>query len=1014
MTFLFSDIEGSTRRWAEDPEMSESLSRHDGVLRASIEESGGQWVKHTGDGVFAVFGNASDAVTSAIAIQRGIRQAFEKSLRVRIGLHTGNAEWRDDDLFGLAVSAAARIMDVGHGGQIVVSEATKGVLGPAPHHGFELVDLGAHRLKDLGEPQHLYQVTVPDLETSFPPPKTLEAVDHNLPLQLTSFVGRDRELEEVADLVRAHRLVTVTGVGGAGKTRLTLQVAAELVESFRDGARLVELAAVSDPDGVPAAFAAALGVRHERGAAVGVLDRVVDHLRGRELLLVVDNCEHVLGAVGSVVQAVLAAAPDVTVLASSREGLGIAGERIWQLPSLDVASGVESDATRLFMDRAETVGSRIEWNDETRRHVVRICELLDGIPLAIELAAARTRVLSPEQISLRLSDRFRLLTGGARSALPRQQTMEAAIDWSFQLLSETERRLFSRVSVFVGGFSLDAVEAVCADDKVEEIELLDLLSGLVDKSMVLVDHPATGASRYRLLETMRQFGLRRLLDQGELQIWKARHLDYYVGLLEDTYSFPWNVRDHLAWYSVEHGNLSAALEWASPDAAHAVQLLAAALTLHQYLNLGDPNSALHLSQVGIEAVAGSGLALRLEALQLLLLQWLGRIGDLRVVWEKLEPRVSGAHDFDAAWCLARAASVHAWDPELDVSRAVELAREAVSRSEGLGPEARFSTQMSLAIALSWSDTHPGEIVSIVRPAIELAKQLGDPERVMFGLHTLVMTTTTLDEREGTALTAAVEDELLSVWEQTGGSTRSEWVVWIAIRRGMWDLATEELERQEAEFLGAQRVQLLMPRAALAWMQGRLDEADRDLNEVPRHGPVRRWHHDYYPVRAEVAALRGDRDLAAEWVSRHFQVPMDPAEEAMRIGTLRALVMAEVDRGDADAARSVLRQMQSILEQHPDPRTPAIQLGSRSFYLAVAEAELTRLTGPDPEVWAQAERLALWRYWELYCRVRRLGAAHAAGSLDVEELEVVRAEVGDLGSIHLLAWLESLTREMDTE
>jgi predicted ATPase/class 3 adenylate cyclase len=767
MTFLFSDIEGSTRRWAEDPEMSEALTRHDAILRASIESSGGQWVKHTGDGVFAVFGNASDAVTAAIDIQRAIHRDFEGSLRVRIGLHTGEAERRGDDVFGLAVSTAARIMDVGHGGQIMVSEATRAVLGSGPQDEFELLDLGTHRLKDLSETQRLYQVIAPGLDSDFPALRTLEAVDHNLPLQLTSFVGRERELEEVADLVRTHRLVTVTGVGGAGKTRLTLQVAAELAETFPEGAWLVELAVVNDPDGVAAAFAAALGVRHEKGGAVGVLDRLVDHLRGRELLLVVDNCEHVLGATGSLLQVILSAAPDVTVLASSREGLGIAGERLWQLPSLDVGAGVESEASRLFMDRAETGGSRLEWNEETRRHVVRICELLDGIPLAIELAAARTRVLSPEQISLRLSDRFRLLTGGARSALPRQQTMEAAVDWSYQLLSETERRLFSRLAVFVGGFSLEAVEAVCADDDVEESEILDLLAALVDKSMVLVDRTASGASRYRLLETLRQFGLRRLLDQGEMEIWKARHLDYHVELLEDRYCIGWHVQTHLPWYAVEHGNLSAALEWASSDSGHAVQLLASALTLHQYFNLGDPDAALQLSQVAIGAVDGSGLALRLGALQLFMLERLGRIEDLRAAWERLEPHVSDAEDADAAWCLVRASSVHAWDPELDVTRAMALAREAVRRSEGLGPEARFSTQMSLAIALSWSDVHPGEILPIHRTAIDLAKQLGDPARVMFGLTSLIMTTMTLDEREGTDLTTAVEDELLSTWEGDG-------------------------------------------------------------------------------------------------------------------------------------------------------------------------------------------------------------------------------------------------------
>ncbi len=1014
-TFLFTDIEASTRRWAENPAMADVLATHDELLRAAIESAGGRWVKHTGDGVFAVFPQASRAVEAAVDIQRSMRRTFVDDPRmVRIGLHTGEAEQRGEDVFGLAVSMAARIMDAAHGGQVLVSAATKAVL--VPDGPFDLIDLGPHRLKDMGDALHLFQVSAPDLEHDFPPPRTLESVDHNFPLQLSTFIGRERELADIVALIAEHRLVTLTGVGGAGKTRLALQAASELVDRFRDGARFVELAPVNDPAAVPVAIASVLGVRHEKGAAAGVVDRLLDHLRGMELLLVIDNCEHILSAVATIVEQILSIAPGVSIVATSREGLGVRGEWIWQVPSLTVtADGLESDAIRLFMERASAVGQRFEMTEETRSHVVRICELLDGIPLAIELAAARTRVLSPEQLAGRLSDRFRLLTGGVRSALPRQQTLEAAIDWSYQLLSDPERRLFERLAVFVGGFTLEAVEAVCTDEEVVDLDVLDLLTTLVDKSMAVAELGPAGVSRYRLLETLRHFGLRRLVERGEVETWKRRHLAHFSHRLAAFEVLGWNPSANVPWYAAEHGNLSAAFEWAPSESAESVPLLAAALSLHHFFTVGDPEEALALVEVGLAAAeevgdpGSRGLVLRLEALRMGVLESLGRVETLKSVWEAIEHRVHDAADDDAAWCLARASQTFAWDPEFDVAEAATLAREAVRRGQHLGPDARFSTQVALGIALAWSDADPGNAVPILRSAIETARQLDDPRRVRLGLSMLIMATMTVDEREGTDLTAGVEDELLDLWNRSGRPALEEWVVWTAIRRGMWDLADQELDRGQRELRGRRRVQLLMPRAVLRWMQGRLIEAEEDLDEVASLGPIRRWHHDYYPTRAEVAAWRGDRTDAQRWVDRHFEVTMEPAEEIMRIAGLRAVTMAHVDAGDLEAAQTALGSMQAISSNHPVVRTPSVQVGSRDFYLAAAAAEVTRLTQPDPRAWSRAGALATWTFWACYCRIRGLEASVALGGDVSAESAAVRDQLDELGAAGLLRLLDSPRR-----
>lgn len=989
--------------------MAAALEHHDRIIRSEIDRTGGHWVKHTGDGVLAVFDAAPDAIDAAIGIQRSLGEIDGPDpIRVRIGLHTGTAQRRGDDYFGLTVSAAARVMDAGHGGQILISAATRGLLGSDVDGEFELVDLGPHRLKDLGEARPLFQVNAPGLATRFGALRTLDAVEHNFPLQLTSFVGREAELEEVIDLVSENRLVTLTGVGGAGKTRLSLQAAAEVVGRFGDGARFVGLAPVSDPDAVPVAVAAALGVRHEPGTEGGVRARLIEHLRDREMLLVVDNCEHVLNSAALLVGEILSTAAHVRVLASSREGLGIRGERIWQVPSLD-ASEPDSEAERLFTDRASSVAPELAWGEETRPHIARVCRLLDGIPLAIELAAARTRVLSPEQIAARLGDRFRLLTGGSRSALPRQQTLEATVDWSYQLLSEAERRLFDRLSVFVGGFDLEAVEAVTTDDEVDLLDVLDLLSGLVDKSMVIAEQGPGGVSRFRLLETLRQFGLRKLGEANDLAPWKSRHLTYFADQLDERGVLSWNARDNLEWYSTEQGNLAAALDWARAESDDRLALIATALSEHYLFTLGDPEEALSLVEEARAATDPTGsLGVRLEGQLIRTLTLLGHIDRILSTWESLRPALESTSDADAAWSLLRAAQAFAWDPGLDGSVAVSLAREAVRRSESLGPEGRFSARMGLGVAFMWSDTSADEVVPILEDAIEAAQQMDDTAREHYALTTLLIVANTIDQRQGSDLTSPIEDQMLRTWEDSGRADREEWILWMALRRGLWELAEEELAVQEGLFRGQWRVPMLMPRAALRWMQGRYEEAERDLDEVARLGRIGRWHHDYYPIRAEVAACREDRRGVEEWVRSHFEMSIQPAEEFMRIGTLRASVMAAVDAGDVDAARSTIQRMHDLAEAQPNRNMPIVQIGSKDFFVSAAEAELTRLTGPDPAAWERVADLAFWTYWRLYCRVRWVEASVALGHDVSDRVPDIHAELREVGARGLVAMLDAIT------
>ena len=550
VTFLFTDVEGSTRRWEADAEaMRTALAAHDEVLRAAIEAHDGFLFKHTGDGVCAVFASPRSAVDAAVAAQR------ELELPVRMGLATGEAELREGDYFGAVLNRAARVMAAGHGEQILLADSTAGLLSAV-----DLLDLGPRRLRDVPMPVGVFQVRAAGLRAEFPPLRALDTSPGNLRPATTSLIGRESEAGEVLAAVKAHRLVTLTGVGGVGKTRLATEVAARLADEFPDGVWFFDLAAVTDPAAVPDAVAAVLGIIQQPGKSVA--NSVAAALEGRVRLLVFDNCEHVVDSVADLVEAILAASATVTILATSREGLGVSDEQLWRVPSLDVNSGTESAAVNLFVDRAHSVVSDFSLAQPHEADaVVEICRRLDGIPLAIELAASRMASMTASEVRDRLDQRFRLLVG-SRRGLSRHQTLRHAVAWSYDHLDDAEKPLLERCSVFAGGFDLQSACAVMGSD--DDFAVLDLLDALVRKSLLVADR-SSGRTRFAMLETIRQFAEEQLVASGEASEVRAAHSRYFAGREADILAL-WDSprqREAYDWFTVELANLRTAFRWAA-------------------------------------------------------------------------------------------------------------------------------------------------------------------------------------------------------------------------------------------------------------------------------------------------------------------------------------------------------------------------------------------------------------------------------------------------------------------
>jgi predicted ATPase/class 3 adenylate cyclase len=550
VTFLFTDIEGSTRRWETDAEgMRAALAAHDEVLRIVIEAQGGWLFKHTGDGVCAAFASPRSAVDAAVAAQRALE------LPVRMGIATGEAELREADYFGAVLNRAARVMAAGHGGQILLAESTAGLLS-----GVDLVDLGSRRLRDLPTAVGLFQVRAAGLRTDFPPLRALDASPGNLRAATTSFIGRESAVAELQAVIKAHRLMTLTGVGGVGKTRLATEVAAQLADEFPDGVWFFDLAAVTDPAAVPDALAAVLGIIQQPGKSVS--ESVAAALEGRVRLLVFDNCEHVLDAAAGLVEAILAHSATVKLLATSREGLRVADEQLWPVPSLDVGAGIDSAAVSLFIERAQAVSPRFSVaNTEEAAAVVEICRRLDGIPLAIELAASRMASMTASEVRDRVDQRFRLLVG-SRRGLARHQTLRHAVAWSYDYLDDAEKTLLERCSVFAGGFDLQSACAVMGSD--DDFATLDLFDALVRKSLLVADR-SSGRTRFSMLETIRQFAEEQLVARGEASEIRAAHSRYFAQREADILAL-WDSprqRDAYDWFTLELANIRTAFRWAA-------------------------------------------------------------------------------------------------------------------------------------------------------------------------------------------------------------------------------------------------------------------------------------------------------------------------------------------------------------------------------------------------------------------------------------------------------------------
>lgn len=738
VTFLFTDIEGSTQLWEKHSEaMKQALAQHDLILRQAIESSGGQIIKTTGDGIHGVFEKAIDAVQATLAAQRALKAPLcDLQIHVRMGLHTGEAELRAGDYHGQALNRAARIMSAGHGGQVLLSSVTAELAREHLAADVRLLDLGEHRLRDLIRPEHIFQLLAPDLPAEFPALKSLSAFPNNLPPQLTSFIGREREMSDARRLLASARLLTLIGPGGTGKTRLSLQLAADQLSAFKDGVWLVELAPLSDPSFILSALASVLELHEVPG--IPLLHIVIDYLRAKQLLLILDNCEHLVEASAQIADQLLRASPQLKIIASSREALGIDGETVYRVPSLSLPdtsnkSLMEYESTRLFVDRATKAEPRFHLTDHNASSIAQICQRLDGIPLAIELAAARVKLFTPEQIAERLDDRFKLLTGGSRTALPRQQTLRALIDWSYHSLNELEQRALRRLAVFSGGWTFEAAEAV-----IGESDAMDSLLGLVNKSLVNVEEQ-DAKSRYRFLETIRQYAMEKLLESGEAAEARDRHMEYFLQSIDqeaeaDQRIFGQEDTEWLDHMEVEHDNLRTALEWSTsnnPEKALRLAYVAGSFWVARDYN----HEARKWCQIALERSKSLPGMEEEQAKVYGMLGWSSiAIGDHKTGREAAEAGVALAREVGDTKTMGRLLSVVAlactFLGEFPAGEAAIQEAEAISREKG------YMGELSLML------TTRAQITYFAHGDIERAKQYLD-EAIAIGLNARLQWATTM-------------------------------------------------------------------------------------------------------------------------------------------------------------------------------------------------------------------------------------------------------------------------------
>ena len=914
VTFLFTDIEGSTGLVrALGPGYGAVLERHQALLRDAFQA--GVEVGTEGDSFFVAFPSATDAVAAAAAGQLALAaEAWPDGhpVRVRMGLHTGQANTGADGYFGFDVHRAARIAAAGYGGQVLLSESTHALVRRDLPEGVSIRDLGPHRLKDLTVPERIFQLVVGGLDDDFPGLRTLDSSRTNLPAQLTSFVGRERELAELQALARAHRLVTVIGTGGTGKTRLMIQASAELVGEQADGVWLVELAPISDPELIVQAVARGLGISEDPGRPL--MDTVSDFLRTKSLLILLDNCEHMIASCADLAEQVLASASGVSLVATSREALGAAGEHVYQVPSLelpDEALGLDehggrgasfeevrgAEAVRLFVERATAVMPSFALRPADAQAVVEICRRLDGIPLAIELAAARVPLLSVQEIAMRLGDRFRLLTGGRRTALPRQQTLQALIDWSWDLLTDDERRLLRRLSVFAGGCTLEAVADVArlpeeaTPDGDSSLDTLDALGRLVGRSLVVVDRG--GSTRYHLLETIRQYARDRLIAAEEISELRNRHLAFYLRLALE--AEPELIgRDLMAWLTrldADADNLRAAVDWAFDE---------------------DPAAALRLCVALQIYWRTRSVAEGLEHLR--------RAAELAL---KLKPP----------------------DPAASSERGVLVARTLAAAANASWMAG------SASIGLPWA-----------RESLDIAREVGDPMTLGEALTGMAMTTMFSGEFDGVL---EWTDESVRVAEGIGAwshlafieSGVSQWEVErgdhaaAASRLARATVAAERSGNPEAIAFSA------LSRGRVNGFGGRLPDARRAFaqaidgySQVGDRGLVLVARSDF----AHALRINGATDEAVALYRETLHGWQHAGNRGAIANQLESVAFIVRDRGDHLRAATLLAAAEAIREAADAPMLAF----ERAEYDAAVAAVRERLDGPALEsAWADGRRLA---------------------------------------------------------
>ena len=935
VTFLFTDIEGSTRLVHRLGQRYVTvLEDHNQLLRAACSAHGGVEFGREGDAMFVAFAAPSDAVRAALVAQSaldGHAWPGGEEVRVRMGIHAGEAVLSQGDYVGLAVHEASRICNAGHGGQVLLSDSAAGLVGDdLPDHA-SLMDIGEHRLKDLDRPRRLLQLCHPQLRSSFPALRTAVAVPHNLPAQVTTFIGREEETVAITRLLASgHRIVALVGPGGCGKTRLALHVANQVRAEFSDGVWFAELADIAGDDNVVQAVADALGVRELRDRSL--LDTVVERLGSAQLLLLLDNCEHVVLGAARFVATVTRACPTVHVLATTRELLGVPGETAFPVSSLSLPSAeyfpdevditdsiATSEAVRLFVDRARSANPRFAISNESAVPVAQVCQRLDGIPLAIELAAARTAVLTVAQINERLDDRFHLLTAGSRTALPRQQTLQALVDWSYDLLEERERVLLSRLSIFVGGFTLEAAEAVAAGGALRASDVLDVLSALVRKSLVLIDDVG-GQARYRMLETIRQYGLERLEKPEERTALRAAHRRWCVELAAR--ADPMHMtNDGPAWHDrleVELPNLRAAFQSAFDDPEGVEDALRLCSGLGMFLWMRG-----HITEG--RTWAETALARARDAPDLLRVKTMLVLGELAFAHFDLDVSIptleacaalakSLGKELLAAWALTFAGVSRAMKG--DTARGRAQLDEALATAERLAnPQERAGLYYYVGSAASLDGDHE-TARRYLDAAVKLAREIGFPYVLVRFLPVVARNAVASGDESLARLRFTEALELARAAHDRVGVARSlTFLAELSIGHGEFDAARAHLDeaapivsREIDDPAATTRVRLVL--STLLRLRGSFDAARASLDQALAAAKRLGRDKELCDAHQAIGDLAFDRGESHE-ADLAYQLSLQLARRAhsnVRIArALRSLGELWIEQGEPERSRPVLEE-----------------------------------------------------------------------------------------------------------